>query len=150
VPPNFKKKNPSLNLCSVISGAINWQLHELEVACDSALVTLSRVNWSVMNQVTGHSPYVDDLTNAIDQVVELVKPLVEQKKYLRNFLDKACRLVLRLLSKKPLDHLITISLILTRFTNSVVKSRPLREIGAEQARGVNRYLSALFDTTYSC
>lgn len=99
---------------SVISGAINWQLHELEVACDSALVTLSRVNWSVMNQVTGHSPYVDDLTNATDQVVELVKPLVEQKKYLRNFLDKAC------------------SLILTRFTNSVVKSRPLREIGAEQ------------------
>ena len=46
-----------------------------------------------MNQVTGHSPYVDDLINIVDQVVELVRPLVEQKKYLRNFLDKACRLV---------------------------------------------------------
>ena len=91
--PNFKKSPPSLNPYSVISGAINWQLHELEVACDGPFVTLSRVNWSVMNQVTGHSPYVDDLTNAIDQVVELVKPLVEQKKYLRNFLDKTCRSV---------------------------------------------------------
>ncbi|KAG6335695.1 hypothetical protein ID866_3401 [Astraeus odoratus] len=99
---------------SVISGAINWQLRELETACDGGFLSLSRVNWSMMNQVTGHSSYVDDLTKAIEQVVELLQPLIEQKKYLRNFLDKAC------------------SLILTRFTNAVVKSRPLKEIGAEQ------------------
>ncbi|KAL4078288.1 Vps53-like protein [Scleroderma yunnanense] len=118
----------------VISGAINWQLHELETACDGAFMTLSRVNWSVLNQVTGHSPYVDDLTGVIDQVVELVKPLVEQKKYLRNFLDKACRSV-----SHYIDHETTVvtsnhenSLVLTRFTNALVKSRPLGEIGAEQ------------------
>lgn len=28
-----------------------------------------------------------------------------------------------------------------------MKSRPLREIGAEQARGTGRYLDALYDTT---
>lgn len=50
----------------------------------------------------------------IEQVADVIKPLVEQKKYLRNLFDKAC------------------SLVLTKFTNALVKSRPLKEIGAEQ------------------
>jgi len=28
--------------------------------------------------------------NAAEQVIEVIKPLVEQKKYLRNLFDKAC------------------------------------------------------------
>ena len=44
-----------------------------------------------MNHVTGHSPFMDDITQAAEQVAESIKPLVEQKKYLRNFLDKASR-----------------------------------------------------------
>ncbi|KAI6033241.1 Vps53-like protein [Pisolithus orientalis] len=99
---------------SVISGAINCQLRELETACEGAFATLSRVNWSMTSQVSGHSAYVDDLVKVIELVVDQIKHLVEQKKFVRNFLDKAC------------------SLILTRFTNALVKSRPLREIGAEQ------------------
>jgi len=98
----------------VISSAINIQLRELESACDSAFNTMSRVNWGAISQVTGQSPFMDDITQASEQVAESIKPLVEQKKYLRNFLDKAS------------------SLLLTRFTNALVKSRPLREIGAEQ------------------
>ncbi|KAK0462599.1 Vps53-like protein [Desarmillaria tabescens] len=47
-------------------------------------------------------------------VIEAVKPRIEQKKYLRNLFDKAY------------------NLILTKFTTSLVKSRPLGEIGAEQ------------------
>ncbi|KAI6040208.1 Vps53-like protein [Pisolithus marmoratus] len=99
---------------SVISGAINCQLHELETACEGAFTALSRVNWSMTNQVTGHSAYVGDLAEVTEQVVDQIKHLVEQKRFVRNFLDKAC------------------SLILTRFTNALIKSRPLREIGAEQ------------------
>lgn len=99
---------------SVISGAINWQLRELEGACDGAFMTMSRVNWSTVNQVTGHSPYVNDLVETVSLVFESIKLLVEEKKYLRNFLDKAW------------------SIILTRFTNALVRSRPLGEIGAEQ------------------
>lgn len=48
-----------------------------------------------MNHVTGHSPFMNDITQATEQVTEFIKPLVEQKKYLRNFLDKASRLVLQ-------------------------------------------------------
>ncbi|KAG8214105.1 Vps53-like protein [Butyriboletus roseoflavus] len=99
---------------SVVSAAINIQLRELELACDGAFNTMSRANWGAMSHVTGHSPFMSDITQATEQVAELIKPLVEQKKYLRNFIDKAS------------------SLLLMRFTNALVKSRPLKEIGAEQ------------------
>ncbi|KAG6375541.1 Vps53-like protein [Boletus reticuloceps] len=100
---------------SVISAAINIQLRELESACDGAFNTISRVNWGAIQHVTGNSPFMDEITQSTEQVAELIKPLVEQKKYLRNIFDKAS------------------SLLLMRFTNALVKSRPLREIGAEQA-----------------
>jgi hypothetical protein len=44
-----------------------------------------------VNQVSGQSPYTDELIKAAEQVVVVIKPLVEQKKYLKNFFDKACR-----------------------------------------------------------
>ncbi|KAJ7077323.1 Vps53-like protein [Mycena belliarum] len=99
---------------SVISAAIVVQLRELEIACEPAFAAMARSSWANLKQVSGQSGYATDLVNAVEQVVESVKPLVEQKKYLRNFLDKAS------------------SLVLTKFTNVLVKSRPLKEIGAEQ------------------
>ncbi|KAJ7091114.1 Vps53-like protein [Mycena epipterygia] len=99
---------------SVISAGIVVQLRELEIACEPAFAAMTRSSWTTLKQVSGQSAYTADLVNAVEQVVESVKPLVEQKKYLRNFLDKAC------------------SLILAKFTNALVKSRPLKEIGAEQ------------------
>ncbi|EIW83097.1 hypothetical protein CONPUDRAFT_121483 [Coniophora puteana RWD-64-598 SS2] len=99
---------------SVISSAIGIQLKELESACDSAFNIMSRTSWSSLNQVTGPSQHITGLARNIEQVADVIKPLVEQKKYLRNLFDKAC------------------SLVLTKFTNALVKSRPLMEIGAEQ------------------
>ncbi|KAF7321815.1 hypothetical protein MKEN_00703400 [Mycena kentingensis (nom. inval.)] len=99
---------------SVISAAIVVQLRELEIASESAFANMSRSAWGTLKQVTGPSGYVPDLINAVEQVAESVKPWVEQKKYLRNFMDKAG------------------SLIVTKFTNALVRSRPLKEIGAEQ------------------
>ncbi|KXN90783.1 hypothetical protein AN958_03437 [Leucoagaricus sp. SymC.cos] len=99
---------------SAISSAITVLLREVENATDLYFTTMSRSSWSSLNQVSGQSSYVGDLVKAAEQVVEVVKPLIEQKKYLRNFLDKVC------------------SLVLTKFTNALVRSRPLKEIGAEQ------------------
>jgi len=99
---------------SVISAAIIIQLRELELACDAAFATMARTSWTMSSQVSGQSAYAGDLVNAAEQVIEVVKPLVEQKKYLRNLFDKAC------------------GLILGKFTNAIVRSRPLKEIGAEQ------------------
>ncbi|KAF9467425.1 Vps53-like protein [Collybia nuda] len=99
---------------SVISAAIVIQLRELESACDPAFTIMGRTSWTALNQVSGQSAYAGELVNAAEQVIEIIKPLVEQKKYLRNLFDKAC------------------SLILGKFTHAIVKSRPLKEIGAEQ------------------
>jgi hypothetical protein len=76
---------------SVISMAINAQLREIDSACDPAFGTMSRTLWTNLNQVSGQSAYTDELVKAVEQVVELVKPLVEQKKYLRNLFDKTSK-----------------------------------------------------------
>ncbi|KAF9268827.1 hypothetical protein L218DRAFT_917932 [Marasmius fiardii PR-910] len=118
VSDDFKDKisfqNESDLFLSVISAAIGIQLRELETACDPAFNSMLHSPWSTLNQVSGPSAYIADLVRAIEQVTEVVRPTVEQKKYLRNFFDKAC------------------SLLVAKFTNSLVKSRPLGEIGAEQ------------------
>ena len=93
-----------------------------------------------MNQVSGQSAYTGELVNSVEQVIELVKPLVEQKKYLRNLFDKTCRSVVFLLLLLydillvPPSDTFRVSLLLAKFTNALVKSRPLGEIGAEQVR----------------
>ena len=69
-------------------------LKELENACEPAFNTMSRISWSVLNLVSGQSPYINDLVQAVEQVVETIKPLIDQKKYLRNFFDKAARYVI--------------------------------------------------------
>ncbi|KLO18398.1 hypothetical protein SCHPADRAFT_993623 [Schizopora paradoxa] len=101
-------------LIGVASAAIIAQLRELEAACDASFDMLVKTAWSSTKTVSGPSAFVKDLTKGIDSVASAVQPLIEQKKYLRNFLDKAA------------------ALIMIRFTNAVVKSRPLREAGAEQ------------------
>ena len=78
---------------SAISAAIVVQLRELESACESAFTTMSRSVWSNVSHVSGPSAYTAELIRTVEQVVELLKPTVEQKKYLRNFFDKACRSV---------------------------------------------------------
>lgn len=75
----------------MVSAAIVIQLRELETACDAAFATMARTTWTATNQVSGQSAYAGDLVSAAEQVIETVKPLVEQKKYLRNLFDKACR-----------------------------------------------------------
>ena len=84
--------------CSVISAAIIIQLRELESACDAAFATMARTSWTTSNQVSGQSAYAGDLVTAAEQVIEVIKPLVEQKKYLRNLFDKACGYVNRVLN----------------------------------------------------
>ncbi|KAK0505224.1 Vps53-like protein [Armillaria luteobubalina] len=97
-----------------VSSAISVQLRELEVACDPAFTMMVRTSWTSLAQVVGPSAYTSDLVRAAKQVIEAIKPRIEQKKYLKNLFDKAY------------------NLILTKFTTSLVKSRPLGEIGAEQ------------------
>jgi hypothetical protein len=120
--------------CSVISTAIMVQLREVDLACEAALSTMSRTVWSNLKQVSGQSAYAGDVVSSVEQVIALVKPLVEQKKYLRNLFDKTCRYAhaCLLFHRDASMFRLFGSLIITKFTNALVKSRPLKEIGAEQ------------------
>nr|VWO97163.1 Chloride channel protein [Ganoderma boninense] len=99
---------------SAISAAIGVMIRELESACEPHFNTLSRTPWSTVKQVSGQSVYIQDLLRAIEQIAETVKPILEQKKYTRNYFDKIS------------------STVFAKFTNALVRSRPLLEIGAEQ------------------
>jgi hypothetical protein len=106
-------------------------LREVENSIDGAMSALGRTSWSGLKLVSGPSAYVADLEYALESLVDIVKPLIEQKKYLRNFFDKASGCVHdRQLA--GVSKLIKFRLVITRFTNSIIKSRPLKEIGAEQ------------------
>lgn len=80
---------------SVISAAITVLLRELESACEPAFNLMLKTQWSKLDTVSGESPYVSDLVKAVDSVLEAVRDWLEQKKYLRNFYDKAASYVLR-------------------------------------------------------
>lgn len=121
----------------MISSAIIVILKELELAVEPALGTMLKMQWGNLGTVSGQSPYVADFVKAVDSVVEGVRDHIEQKKYLRNFYDKAATYVfLFLFSDQDLrTHAAAIVLsrvLITRFTNALVRSRPLKEIGAEQ------------------
>jgi vacuolar protein sorting-associated protein 53 len=80
-----------MTIHSAISSAILVLLRELENACDPAFTSMSRIIWGSLELVSGPSSYVEDVAKAIEQVTETIKPLIEQKKYFRNYLDKAAR-----------------------------------------------------------
>jgi vacuolar protein sorting-associated protein 53 len=77
---------------SVISAAINAQLIQFEAAADPYFSTVARTPWATMTgHVSGPSSWVDAFSSALESVVRTVKPLVEQKRYVRNLLDKASK-----------------------------------------------------------
>lgn len=76
---------------SVAITAIVALLREVEAVCEPALATLTRTAWINHELVTGQSPYIDGLIRALESITEAIVPLVESKKFLRNFFDKASR-----------------------------------------------------------
>ncbi|WWD17223.1 hypothetical protein CI109_101661 [Kwoniella shandongensis] len=99
---------------AVISNCINAILRELEQSCEPAFAAILKTPWMHLENVSGRSAYIVDLVGSIKQVAEVVRARVEGKKYIRNFADKA------------------VGVVITRFTQAVIKSRPLKKIGAEQ------------------
>ncbi|CAD6583797.1 MAG: Vacuolar protein sorting-associated protein 53 [Tremellales sp. Tagirdzhanova-0007] len=102
------------NFTGVMSQCVTALLRELESSCDPAFAAILKTPWMHLENVSGRSAYIVDLVGSIKQVAEVVRERVEAKKYVRNFADKA------------------VGVIINRFTQSVLKSRPLKKIGAEQ------------------
>lgn len=75
----------------VIASAILVMLRELELTCDPPFGSMLKGPWKDAEVVISESAYISELRKAIVAVVEPVKGAVEQKKYLRNFCDKAVK-----------------------------------------------------------
>jgi len=118
------------NTYRVISLSITQVLRGLESTVEPFLLTMTRTTWTTLESVSGQQAHVIGMVAAVDSFVEVAKSQLEQKKYLRNFYDKAAAFVLPTSLVRFFEH--DYRLLITKFTNAMVKSRPLREIGAEQ------------------
>ncbi|CAE6492671.1 unnamed protein product [Rhizoctonia solani] len=99
---------------SVISTCITLLLRELDTATDTPFQTLLKSNWGSIETVTGTSAWVEELATATASVSEVIHDKIEPKKYVRSFCDRAS------------------NALVTRFTNALVKSRPIKGLGGEQ------------------
>lgn len=77
----------------VISLSITQVLRDLEATVEPFLFTMTRTIWTILESVSGQQAHVIEMVVAIDSFVEVVKSQLEQKKYLRNFYDKAATFV---------------------------------------------------------
>ncbi|GAA6017676.1 hypothetical protein JCM11491_001165 [Sporobolomyces phaffii] len=97
-----------------ISAALLAILRELELTVEAPFNTMSRGPWKDAEFVSGESDYVGELTRACVTVVGIVREGLEQKKYIRSTCDKI------------------VGLILAKFLQTIVRCRPIPQIGAEQ------------------
>ncbi|KAK1924299.1 Vps53-like protein [Papiliotrema laurentii] len=102
------------NFTAVMTQCITVLLRELESACEPAFAAILKTPWMHLENVSGRSAYIVDLVGSVKQIAEVVRARIESKKYIRNFADKA------------------VGVVILRLTQSVIKSRPLKKIGAEQ------------------
>lgn len=79
---------------------------------EPALASMLKTQWGSLANVSGESPYIADLVKSIDLVVGNVRGRVEQKKYLRNFYDKAARCGHGGIPGQPYPKFVTTSKIL--------------------------------------
>ena len=56
---------------------------------------MNRTTWVTLESVSGQQAHVLEMVAAVDSFVEVTKSQLEQKKYLRNFYDKAAAFVSR-------------------------------------------------------
>ncbi|KAG8684212.1 Vacuolar protein sorting-associated protein 53, partial [Ceratobasidium sp. 423] len=99
---------------SVISTCLTHLLRELDATTDAPFQALLKFNWGAIETVTGTSAWVEELGTATASVSQVVHDKIEPKKYVRSFCDRAS------------------NALVTRFTNELVKSRPIKGLGGEQ------------------
>ncbi|GAA5975069.1 hypothetical protein JCM5350_004573 [Sporobolomyces pararoseus] len=97
-----------------ISAALLAILRELELTVEAPFTSMSKSPWKDVEFVSSESEYVSELTKACVTVVGIVREGVEQKKYVRSTCDKI------------------VGLVLAKFLQTIVRCRPIAQIGAEQ------------------
>lgn len=109
---SFQDERDGFN--GVIAQCLGLVVRELEAAVEPSFAAMLRTPWKDLDNVSGRSAYIVDLVGSVKEIAAVVGTRIASPKYVRNFSDKC------------------VNLIMGRFTSAIVKSRPLRKIGAEQ------------------
>lgn len=89
---------------------------------------MSRLPWKDAEIVSSESVYVVELVRGINTVVGVVRESVELKKYTRSICDK----IVGYVAQCGFPTNMSTSLVLAKFTQTVVRCRPLAQTAAEQ------------------
>lgn len=109
---SFQDERDGFN--GAIAQCLALVMRELETAVEPSFAAMLRTPWKDLENVSGRSAYIVDLVGSVKELAAVVGTRIASPKYVRSFSDKCA------------------NLILSRFTGAIVRSRPLRKIGAEQ------------------
>ncbi|KAH8922413.1 hypothetical protein BT69DRAFT_1320210 [Atractiella rhizophila] len=99
---------------STISSALLVLLRELEFTVEPVFSIMAKSPWKDVELVSSESSYVADFNKGMYAVIDVVRDGLQAKKYFRSFCDKA------------------VGVLCTKFTQTMVRCRPINQIGAEQ------------------
>ncbi|KAK6623010.1 hypothetical protein RUM43_008862 [Polyplax serrata] len=100
---------------SVISSCIQLLVQDLETACDTSLVVMTKMNWQSVENVGDQSPYVSAISNHLKVTVPFIRgQLASSRKYFTQFCVKFA------------------SVFIPKFISSLYKCRTISTVGAEQ------------------
>ncbi|PKI83582.1 Vps53p [Malassezia vespertilionis] len=101
---------------AVVAGTLQYLTRVLYQSTEPAFHSLVRPEtpWGQHVAVVDKSPWVDTLASALESIAVLVRQEVENKRYVRSWCDKA------------------VGVVITRFTQAVLRIRPIRQCTAEQ------------------
>ncbi|KAN0064499.1 Vacuolar protein sorting-associated protein 53 [Thecaphora frezii] len=104
---------------TIISYAVQTVARELELCSEPVWSAMLRPQppstpWNQLRQVAGPSAYVGDLASLLEQIGVVVRQETENKRFVRSWCDKV------------------VAVVVGRFTNTLVKLRPISRIVAEQ------------------
>ncbi|KAL1482992.1 hypothetical protein MTO96_033433 [Rhipicephalus appendiculatus] len=99
----------------VINNCIQLLVHDLEAACEPALSTITKTNWSLVKAVGDQSGYVTAITSHLRQTLPLIRDnLANSRRYFTQFCV----------------HFV--SSFIPRLISQLFKCKPMSPIGAEQ------------------
>lgn len=99
----------------VINNCIQLLVHDLEAACEPALSTITKTNWSLVKAVGDQSGYVTAITSHLRQTLPLIRDnLANSRRYFTQFCV----------------HFV--SSFIPRLISQLFKCKPMCPIGAEQ------------------
>lgn len=99
---------------STVSAALLAILNELEQSVEPSFAAMSRSPWRDAEFVSSESAYLGDVVRTIQATIAVARDSVEHKKYIRTICDKV------------------VGVILAKFTQTIVRCRPISQTGAEQ------------------